>query len=525
MRIPRSDNNLSHTVKQTGKMGVLMPLGCFEVMPSDVFRGRAALDIRFQALLRPIMHNIKYTVHYWFVPTRLIWKDFETFITGGEDGTAQPVVPQISCDATTCPKGSLLNMLGCPAIKSPNPGIMVSALPVRAYQLIYNEWYRNQNVASKVNISLNSGTDTTTSLDLQYRTWKPNDYFTNALPFLQRGVSPVLPLETPENLEVVGNGKALNLTTGTGTMMLYGSNVSNYGTTRMQYGGTPPTLPSQSTGGNIPTVEEGNLLGVSKVDSGLIAKIGSSAFGLLVNTFRQGFGAQHLFEKLAVSGARMVEVINAIYKIRSSDARLQRPEFLGGGSRPIVVSQVLQTSATESDGTPQANPAGFAQSLSVTPTFKKAFEEWGFIIPILSVMPQADYMQGVSPMWTRQTRFDYPWPDLANVGDQAIKNRELFVSGVPATDKGIFGYTPRYQEFRQLPNRIVGDFVDTLDFWHLARKFDSTPSLSKAFCECHPDEQRIFAVEGEDNLLIECLHEIYANRPIPKYGKPGLSYV
>lgn len=504
-------DGLSHQLLLTGKMGRLTPLGLWPVLPGAHWRGRAFLDIQMQALVRPVLHNIKYTVHYWFVPLRLIWSDWENYITGGEDGTFTAVEPYFVSDGANNAKGSLSQHFGRSGDGMPN--LHLSIFGHRCYTLISNTWYRNQNVAEPAPLSLASGEDTTTNMDFLYRTWKPNDYFTNALPFLQRGEQVALPIDAvTSSIPVVGTDEALVVRAGlsrrNGQLDLFDNATStvklNDETDKARDG---LNVTNDKTKTTLRAVTEGGL------------------YEVLVSTLRQGLAKQHVMERLARSGGRYVEYLMAMFNIRSSDARLQRPEFLGGGSKPFVISKVLQTSATETDGTPQANPAGYGQTMSITPSFDKVFEEHGFIMPILSIMPESTYCQGIDRVMMPKTRWDWPVPEFARIGDQAILNKELYVSGDSGVDNGIFGYTPRYEEYHKMPSRYIGEFVDSLDYWHLGRKFENTPTLSQQFCECHPDEERIFAVEGQDNFLIQCYHDLDVAQPLPRVREPGLSYV
>lgn len=496
---------LSHTYTCNISMGKLYPLGLWPILPGSRWRGSAAVDIQMQALLRPILHNIRYTVHYWFVPIRLVWEDWEIWFTGGEDGSFTAVHPYFVSDGTNNAKGSLAHRL-CRCGNGVS-GLHLNVLGVRAYNLIWNEWYRNQNASQKVAISKASGLDTTTSLVILKRTWKPNDYYTNSLPFLQRG--PAVSLPVAGTAPVVGKDKALVVRTGLdrqdGIFDLYDNN--NDGV---------------MLNAGLNKAKDGINVTNDKTKTTLEALLSEGA-GVLLSKMRAGLSTAHVFEKLARSGGRYAEALLALYGIRSSDARLQRPEFLGGGSRPLMVQRVLQTSATDNTS-PQANPAGFASSMSVTPRFDKVFEEHGFIIPIMSVMPQSDYFQGIDPLMSISNRFDIPVSDFAGIGDQAILNKELYATGT-SVDNEIFAYTPRYENYFKMPNRVVGEFEDSLLNWTLARKFANTPVYCADFVECNPDTDRIFAVEGQDNLLVQVYHDLDVDQPLPRFRSPGISYV
>lgn len=508
-----SKDNLSHSFKFSARMGKLYPLGCWEVVPGDRWRGRCVTDIQFRAMVAPIMHNIMATVHYWFVPWRLAWEDFPDFFTGGKNGDFTAVWPYFVSDGTNNGPKSLAHYLANAGRGA--SGLEINALPIRSYNLICNEWYRNQNVTNEIPISTASGLDTTTSMSFQRRTWKPNDVFTNSLPFTQRGnmvslpVSGDVPVYTGDDVNNYFSGNPLKWRKSDGSDLGAAYNQS----INTDFVGASTFGHSNPVSADLPDIVPGNLRGSLQ------------NAGTFVDVFRTGVTLQHVMETLARGGARMVEALLSLYGVRSEDARLQRPEFLGGGSRPIMVSKVLQTSATDSTS-PQANPAGFAQSLAISPKFEKRFTEFGYIIPILSIMPQADYFQGLDRMYTRKTRWDLPYKEMARIGDQAILKRELYADG-SSKDTEVFGYGIRYYEFHRKYNRIAGDLCGDMDYYTLARKFNNHPELSQEFCECIPDEDRIFAVTDEnvDNIVVDTYHELKLNSVLPKVIRPGLSYV
>lgn len=545
--------NLSHEKKLTCNMGKLVPVMCEEVLPGDIFKASTDLVVRLAPMLAPIMHNVSVYVHYFFVPNRLIWSDWENFITGGPDGKDASVAPYINF--TNVQTSSLADYFGIPTGVA-NP-LKVSALPFRAYNLIYNEWYRDENLIDPITISLASGEDTTTNTTLLSRAWQ-HDYFTNALPFQQRGDAVALPMSG--NAPVKGTA-TWSQTAGFGT--LRNTTVSITGD------GTPPTFSSNGVGGrnleapytvgSISGVSFLTANGVRVTGSGSDAQISGSeahpmywdnphVVGTLdnrvdttttgsvntsnlyadlsnvtaanINDLRYAFQVQRWLEKNARGGARYVESMMAHFGVRSSDARLQRPEYLGGGRSPIVISEVLQHSSDGDQPTPLATMAGHGISAQRSRQFKRFFEEHGYVIGILSIMPQTTYQQGLSKMWSRETRYDYYWPVFSHLGEQAVLEKELYAQGTDA-DNSVFGYQPRYQEYRRRYGSVHGDFRTTLNYWHLGRTFNSTPTLSKEFIECDPSK-RVFAVQDDtDCCLIELANNIKALRPIPKKGTPG----
>lgn len=571
--------NLSHEKKLTCNMGKLVPVMCEEVLPGDIFKASTDLVVRLAPMLAPIMHNVSVYMHYFFVPNRLIWSDWENFITGGPDGNDASVAPYINF--TNVQTSSLADYFGIPTGVA-NP-LKVSALPFRAYDLIYNEWYRDENLIDPITISLASGEDTTTNTTLLSRAWQ-HDYFTNALPFQQRGDAVALPMSG--NAPIRSSGSTWNQgysRLNVGSLNLYDNSIVG--------DGSAPTFSSNGVGGRnlegpytvgstsgvsfltasgvrvtgsgsnaqisgyeahplywdnphlkisnsqIRNFKDGNMTIFINNDessgpsnnpfivegavntSNLYADL-SNVTAANINDLRYAFQVQRWLEKNARGGARYVESMMAHFGVRSSDARLQRPEYLGGGRSPIVISEVLQHSSDDDQPTPLATMAGHGISAQRSRQFKRFFEEHGYVIGILSIMPQTTYQQGLPKMWSRETRYDYYWPVFSHLGEQAVLEKELYAQGND-TDNTVFGYQPRYQEYRRRYGSVHGDFRTTLNYWHLGRTFNSAPTLSKQFIECDPSK-RVFAVQDDtDCCLIELANNIKALRPIPKKGTPG----
>lgn len=515
--------DLSHEVKLTCEMGKLVPILCEEVVPGDSFRVSSDMVVRMAPMLAPIMHNINIYTHYFFVPNRLIFDKWEDFITGGKDGNDSTVAPTIAAPSNTgFATSSLADYLGVPTGVT---GVSVSALPFRAYAKIYNDYYRDENLQSEVALSTGSGVDSTTNTTLLTRAWQ-HDFFTDCLPFQQRGVSPALPLSG--NAPVKGNGKGIRMTDGTGTTDFVYNTSSGHATLRPVVATTSPqNVGTSASTEYLSTSDKIVGLVTDGSKSGLVADL-SAVTAATINDLRYAFQVQRFLEKNARSGVRYIESILSHFGVKSSDARLQRPEYLGGGKSPIMISDVLQQSADDDQPTPLGTMAGYGFSSQRSHQFKKFFEEHGFVIGIMSIMPRSTYQQGLSKMWTRANRYEYYWPVFAHLGEQAVKNKEIYLQADSVVDTdgnkvndNIFGYQPRYQEYRKKYSSVHGDFRSSLNFWHLGRIFSNLPALNSSFIECNPDN-RIFAVtSGTNHMWVDIFHKIKAVRPIPKYGDPG----
>lgn len=506
MRPFRSLNvfNLSHERKLSCNMGELIPIMCEEVVPGDRFRVSTDMVVKMAPLLAPIMHNIDVYTHYFFVPNRLLFEDWEDFITGGPEGNDTTVAPTISAPAGGFSVGSLADYFGLP---TGIENLSVSAMPFRAYALIYNQYYRDENLQEEVDLSLGAGVDDTTSTALLNRCWA-HDNFTSALPFQQRGPAVNLPLGqvAPVQLYNRDNGTA-GAITGNALLAQQANNIGGISSVS-----DPENFNGAAAGTfNIPPAGERYWVGADL----------SNATAATINDIRRAFQVQRWLEKNARAGVRYIESILAHFGVKSSDARMQRAEYLGGGRSPMVISEVLQTSADDGQPTPLATMAGHGVSAQRSHQFKRFFEEHGFVIGLLSVMPKPTYQQGVSRMWTRGSRYDYYWPVFSHLGEQAILNREVYAQGND-DDSGVFGYQPRYEEYRRRNSSVHGDFRTNLSFWHLGRIFNSAPGLNSEFVTCNPST-RVFAVEdaGTDHLWIDLYNHIKAVRPIPKRGQPG----
>lgn len=496
--IRRSYFNLSHTKKLTCSMGKLVPVMCTEVVPGDKFRIKSNVLVRLAPMLAPVMGELSAFIHYWYVPTRLLQTNWSKMMSKGESGNEVIPVPKITPPSGGWPKNSLADYLGIPP---ENKTIPVTAYQFRAYNLIYNECYRDENLIEPVALSLADGSDTTTSTQLLSRAWQ-RDYFTNQLPWAQRGQAVTIPLAG--QAPVTSNGQPFRVSSAAG----------GYGTDLRIDRDAQDTNKIHVLSNSVGTI---NPLYWSE-ETGLQADL-SQVTGITVREQRLAFQLQKWAEKNARGGVRQVEWILAHFGIRISDARAQRPEFLGGGRAPIIVSEVLQTSSTDSVS-PQANMAGTGFSAQQSPTITRYFEEHGYILAILSIMPRTSYQQGIPRQFLKDVPEDWYWPLFANIGEQATTIKELY-AGASNPDK-IFAFNQRYQEYCQELSTVHGDFRDTLNTWHFGRIFSSEPTLSADFINSDPT-MRVFAItDGKyPPCLVHIGHDIKALRPIPKNRVPG----
>lgn len=543
-RPKRNAFDLSYESKVTMNMGELVPIMCNPVVPGDKFRVNTEMLVRLAPLVAPMMHRVNVFTHYFFVPNRLVWDEWETFITQGIDGEQKPVFPRISLvDGATysdLPLGdsTLWDYLGLPSVnkiggtamskQSPNgvnvpAGFAVSALPFRAYQLIYNEYYRDQNLTDPVDFSTGSGQinsliDITKLTALRRRAWE-KDYFTSALPWLQRGPEVTVPIQgTNGSLDVVYSNDDPSETP---RQIWRDSDGRSYVLGQIYEGKISASNPMN--------MSEGALIGVNsngnrapQLDPNGTLKVNVDELGININDLRTSNALQRWFERNARGGSRYIEQILSHFGVRSSDARLQRPQFLGGGRMPVSVSEVLQTSSTD-ETSPQANMAGHGISAGMNNGFKHYFEEHGYIIGIMSITPRTGYQQGVPRDFMKFDNMDFYFPEFAHLSEQEIKNQELFVSSEDSYNQGTFGYTPRYAEYKYKASEAHGDFRGNLAFWHLNRIFQSQPNLNTTFVECNPSN-RVFATSDtdDDKFWVQIYQDVKALRLMPKYGTPML---
>jgi len=521
VEIPRSVFDRSHGYKTTFDAGYLIPFYADEALPGDTFRARTSLFARMATPILPVMDNLFMETFYFAVPIRLLWDNWQKFC--GEqidpDDSTDFLAPQITlAEGSPVTAQTLADYMGIPIGVDP---ISFSALHFRAYNLIWNEWFRDQNLQDSVTVNRDDGPDAMSDYTL-LRRGKRHDYFTSALPWPQKGPGVELPLGT--EAPVVGNGYSLGLTDGTNHRGLFaflegGSSFGALGQS-LQHNdvanGSAPTPVNMTTGNKAMGVA------TEPSNSNLIADL-SSATAATINSLRQAFQLQRLYERDARGGTRYTEIVRSHFGVISPDARLQRPEYLGGSSVRININPVQQTSETGS--TPLGNLAAYGLATDNSGGFTKSFTEHCIILGFVNVRADLTYQQGLPRMWSRRTRWDYYWPALAHLGEQEIYNKEIMYQGTSA-DGQIFGYQERWAEYRYFPSQITGKFrsqyATPLDAWHLSQEFATLPALNASFIEDNPPIDRVIAVPAEPHFLFDSHMELHCARPMPVYSVPGL---
>lgn len=528
-QIPRSKFNRSHGLKTTFDSGYLVPIFVDEVLPGDTFTMDCTLFSRVSTLISPIMDNLYLDTFWFFVPERLLFEHFEN-MCGQQDNPTDStdyLFPTIkSPTGTGFEVGSIADYFGLPTGVA---NLEVRAEPFRAYNLIYNEWFRDENLQESLPFT-KADSDQYSNYKL-VRRGKRHDYFTSALPWPQKGPGVELPFGGSATIVPNASTKDLYFLSSTG---------NNLGSTSLYYGDAS----SSTTSGNVTAVDSlllrgnggdrayvGTFRGPATVSATQgVLTAGStvdltSATSITINQFREAFQIQRWYERAARGGTRYTEIIRSFFGVVSPDARLQRPEYLGGSSNRIDVNVIPQTSGT-TDVSPQANLSAFAVGTNGRGNgFSKSFTEHGWIIGLVNVRADLTYQQGVNRMWTRSTKFDMYWPTFAFLGEQAVLNKEIYAQGT-ADDDGVFGYQERYAEYRYAPSQITGKFRSTyaqsLDSWHLAQKFENLPKLSPEFIVDNPPVDRVVAVPSEPQFLLDAWFNLNCVRPMPVYGVPGL---
>lgn len=523
--VDRSTFDMSHPWKGTMDNWQITPTLCMEVLPGDTFNVSSTVFMRLATPIKPIMDNLTADIHYFFVPNRLVWDNWQFFMGERKNPTDDPTtvtVPQVQIDFNirnrdriddvNVFKGVVPDCFGLPLFDpgddTPQYGY-VNALPFRAYALIYNEWYRNQNITDSTNIPLGDGPDNEGD-DNYYLTvgfrHKRGDYFTRALPWPQKGDPVFLPL---------GDTAPVVPTPG---RPAYFTGVNNNESLNLRRDTNDPQEVAYTIAGGGSTLEPDEF-----IIPDLVTDL-STATAATINDIRTAFQIQKLLERDARGGTRYIEIILSHFNVQSPDARLQRPEYLGGGAARITINPVAAT--VETENTPQANLSAVGTGL-VKGGFNHSFTEHGYIIANISVRSDLTYQRGLDRMWSRSTRYDFYWPSLSHLGEQAIKNKELFFNiDAPQVNEAIWGYQERYAEYRYQPGRITGKFrseePESLDVWHIAQDFESLPLLNGFFMGDFAPIDRVVAVPDEPDFLVDCWHEIKATRPMPVYAVPGL---
>lgn len=490
----RSLFDLTHDVKLSGKMGLLMPIMTMDCVPGDKVMISGESLIRFGPMIAPVMHRFDVSMHYFFVPNRILWDSWEDFIGNIKTGGLLPSFPTVQYDdSTNADAVRLLSYLGAPKpVIGANPEV-ISAFPLSAFQAIYHEFFRDQNLVPEFNYKLVDG-DNTANVELfklRRRAWE-HDYFTSALPFAQKGDAVDLPIgNVVLNEDWNDEGATPRFETATGTVP-NGDITQDGGAAEIVVGPAQPT--AYNPAGTLTTEST------------------------TINDLRRAFRLQEWFEKLARGGNRTAEVIRSFFGVKPQDARLQRPEYIVGVKSPVVISEVLGTTAN--DNAPIGEMAGHGAALATGKFGSYYCYEHGYIIGIMSVMPKTAYQQGLERHWNRRDPFDFYWPQFANIGEQEIKNKEVYAFQ-GASGEDTFGYIPRYAEYKFMNNRVAGDFTGNLNYWHAGRIFEAAPALNQLFVECLPTK-RFFAVTEDtvDELFIQVLNKVKAVRPMPYYGTP-----
>lgn len=553
----RSTFDRSFSVKTSFNVGDIVPFYVDEVLPGDTFSVDSSRVVRLQTLLTPVMDNIYLDTYYFFVPNRLVWNHWKEF--NGENTqsawipTVEYEVPQITSPSGGWNVGTIADYMGIPTGVS---NLSVNALPFRAYALIMNEWFRDENLSDPLNIPVNDTTQTgsngsTAVSDVAnggapYKAAKLHDYFTSALPSPQKGPDITIPVGTFQDVEVYSgastharSGNAVKLSgiytsvsSGdtpaytTGTMGYLASSSYSSGA-NMNLSGIPGSTVSSSSPasgsasrGSYSFPEFSNLYAAT-------SNLGDVAVAT-INQLRLAFQIQKLYEKDARGGTRYIEILKTHFGVTSPDARLQRPEYLGGKRTPININQVVQQSSTQEGTTPLGDVAAMSLTTDTNSDFTKSFVEHGFIIGVMVARYDHTYQQGIERFWSRKSRFDYYWPVFANIGEQAILNKEIYAQGTTADDE-VFGYQEAWADYRYKPNRVTGEmrssYAQSLDVWHLADDYSALPSLSDSWIrEDKSSVDRVLAVTSSVSNQLFC--DIYiknkATRPMPLYSVPGL---
>lgn len=543
--IQRSVFDRSHDYKTTMDAGYLIPFFVDEVLPGDTFKLRVNAFVRMNTLIAPFMDNVFMDTFFFFVPTRLVWDNWQRFCGEQKNpgDSTDFLIPSLTHTSgsnniiTKFTPGSIFDYMGLPtSTNSPDSTIpfYVNSLPFRAYNLIYNEWFRDENLIDSVTVPTGDGPDDVNTFKLLKRA-KRHDYFTSALPWPQKGPqvdinlasNSIVPVEMFSRTDPNTVTKA-NWNNGVGIHFSDGENLASMysytGEDHVQrYSEAHPDVGTGLRAILSPTVQYLNSAPTT-YGQGYANDPYVSWPSIEINDLRQAFQIQKFYEKWARGGSRYTETLRVMFNVISPDARLQRPEYLGGTHSRVNVVPTAQTSSTDSVS-PQSNLSAFGVLGDSAHGFNKSFVEHGYVIGLCCLRADITYQQGLNRMWSRRQLFDFYWPTLAHLGEQVVYNREIYAQGT-ADDNGVFGYQERYAEYRYKPSMITGKLRSTdpqsLDVWHLAQKFDSLPKLNQDFIEENPPIARVVAVQNEPQFFADFWFDLKTSRPMPVFSVPGL---
>lgn len=550
--LSRSTFRRDHSVKLSYNVGDIIPFYVDEVLPGDTFQLKTSMVSRMQTLLTPMMDNLYIDTYFFFVPNRIVWQHWKELMGENTESawipTVEYSVPQITAPVGGWNIGTIADYFGIP---TGIDNLSVNALPFRAYALIMNEWFRDENLSDPLDIPVNDATVTGVNTGnyitdvakggLPFKAAKFHDYFTSCLPSPQKGPDVTIPVAGSTNMPVM---TLADLVPDPGTNPL--SFVSYTATLRNSNNENPQDVIvsrlAGSTSGNYSVTFNASkvnmpLYGISDTYSGsaqpiipnnLWAVNDGAVSAATINQLRMAFQIQKLYEKDARGGTRYIEVLKSHFGVTSPDARLQRPEYLGGNRIPVNINQVVQSSGTQPDGTPLGDTAAFSVTTDVHGDFIKSFVEHGFILGLMVARYDHTYQQGLERFWSRKDRFDYYWPVFANIGEQAVLNKEIFATG-QATDNEVFGYQEAWADYRYKPSRVCGEMRSkaqtSLDVWHLADDYSKLPSLSDVWIrEDKANVDRVLAVTSavSNQMFADIYVQCKATRPMPVYSIPGL---
>lgn len=498
-KVPRSTFDRSFGVKTTFDAGKLIPVYLEEALPGDTFNVKGTMFGRINTPLVPIMDNIKVDIHYFSVPLRLLWSNFQKFMGEQEDpgDSISYTIPTLTTTALTFAEDSIYDYMGLPT------GVTqiddVSALPLRAYNLIWNEWYRDENLQDSVAKNVGDGPDALTDYAILDR-GKRKDYFSSCLPWAQKGDAVSIPLGTKAQ---VAHDVADTVNIGVYSTVNSGYRLMHTDATYLD------ATPNSSSEAN-----------------SLYADL-SGATAATINELRVAFSTQRFLEKDARGGTRYIELIKSHFNVDSPDARLQRPEYLGGGTSDINITPIAQTSESNSTSGNDLGQLGAIGTFSINENgFVKTFTEHEYILGIVSIRADLTYQQGLDRHWSRQTRYDFYWPSFAHLGEQAVLNKEIYAEGNGNNDDGVFGYQERYAEYKFKNSMVTSAFRSnhsaSLDIWHLAQDFSALPVLNSSYIPEAPPIDRVIATPTEPQFKLDCYFKNLATRPMPVYSTPGL---